>query len=542
VATLLERLWRAPPGSGRIGTARRRADIRLVPICASLLIDLMLVVVCRESALVRPSALRTFAITNLSLLSSDLIITLAVIRPGFRGAEVAEWLCVTIEALATIVWIQMTGTLSSYFLLMAPFLSAIYRLGAGYRIGLWCGACLSTFHFGAFLLERFGVIPAAPFFVAASPLTASSDLGVIVFVSVQLVFQYGFFGANYVDWTLREKDAALRAAREELRRVLAEGHPGALAGRTIAERFLLTDFLGRGGMGDVYKATRSSDSLVVAVKILHYHLSAERVAVTRFRREVEAARRLVGARVPEVLESGVTDDGLHFFAMEWLRGEDLASLLRRRERLSVVEVQKLADELAEVLDVAHAEGIVHRDVKPQNVFLVEADDGGRRLHLLDFGIASLQNADGIGQVTLAGGIVGTPGYLAPEQVAQSFGDVGPATDVFAMGAVLYRALTGKAPFSSLNDRGAMFAALHAIPDPPSCYLPDLRPDVDAVFAIALAKRPTDRYAKASAFAGDLRCANSSGLSENSRARAKALLLREEAAGPTATQQIDDAIV
>ncbi|HEX9102258.1 MAG TPA: serine/threonine-protein kinase, partial [Polyangia bacterium] len=204
---------------------------------------------------------------------------------------------------------------------------------------------------------------------------------------------------------------------------------------------------------------------------------------------------------------------------ELLRGEDLGALLRRRGRISLGELLPIVDRLAEALTAAHALGVVHRDLKPGNVFLVENDAAGP-VRLLDFGISRMAESPSQVALTQTSMVLGTPGYLAPEQVAPRFGDVGPATDLFALGALAFRALTGENAFVANNAAQAAYAALNVQPPPPSQLRPDLPADVDAVIALALAKRLEDRYADAAAFARDLRAASAGALDRDVRTRAR----------------------
>src|SRR5262249_24339778 len=154
------------------------------------------------------------------------------------------------------------------------------------------------------------------------------------------------------------------------------------------------------------------DDVAVALKVLHRHLGYDSQSIARFRREIDLVRRLDVRGVAQVIDSGVTDDGLHFLAMELLSGEDLASLLRRKGRLSLAEALPIVDQLADVLDAAHAAGIVHRDVKPQNVFLATTGTtGAPTVKLLDFGIARLHEAATEPKLTMTWAVLGTPGYL-----------------------------------------------------------------------------------------------------------------------------------
>jgi serine/threonine-protein kinase len=390
-----------------------------------------------------------------------------------------------------------------------------------YGVGLWTFVSSVVFYGSAFVLETLRILPSAPLFTARVAPPWSGGLRLAIDLSIQTSMFWAFAIANFAEWSIAEKETALKEARDELARALEVGHAGQLVGMDLAGTYHLTDSLGRGGMGEVYQATRKPDGLVVAVKVLHYHLGTDPRAVARFRREMEAARRVEGARVPTILDSGATADGLHFIVMELLRGEDFAVLLRRRGRVPVEEVLEVADQLAEILDATHAAGIIHRDVKPSNVFLAREASGKKLVYLLDFGIASLQGPDPRAGVTRTAVAIGTPGFLAPEQIDTRYGQVGPATDVFAMAAVVYRALTGHPAFTPANASGAVYAALHQHPAPPSTLVADLVPEIDVVMQVAFAKDPAARYARASEFAADLRRASRGALLEGLRARARA---------------------
>jgi serine/threonine protein kinase len=207
--------------------------------------------------------------------------------------------------------------------------------------------------------------------------------------------------------------------------------------------------------------------------------------------------------------------------MEYLRGEDLASMLSRRGRLPIEEVLPMVDKIAAALEAAHAVGIVHRDLKPENVFVGEEGDDVR---LLDFGIARLHEGDGL---TFASELLGTPGYLAPEQAVGDSSQIGPHTDVFALGSITYRALTGQSAFPARHTCAAVYEAMHLTPLPPSSLVPGLEEDVDHVIALALAKAREDRYGRPSSFAKGLRLAANAALDATSRDSARKLAVKQE---------------
>jgi serine/threonine-protein kinase len=196
-------------------------------------------------------------------------------------------------------------------------------------------------------------------------------------------------------------------------------------------------------------------------------------------------------------------------------------VLRRRRRLPPDEVARLLARVAAALDACHDANVVHRDLKPSNVMLVDGrlDD----VRLLDFGVGRLvEPGPDDAALTRALAIIGTPGYLAPEQVRPTLGAIGTHTDVFALGAIVYRALTGVAAFPSHDPAAAMDEAVHLHPPPPSRRAADLPPDLDLVLALALAKSPAQRYARAGAFAADFADALAGTLRTEVRERAERL--------------------
>jgi serine/threonine-protein kinase len=219
--------------------------------------------------------------------------------------------------------------------------------------------------------------------------------------------------------------------------------------------------------------------------------------------------------------------------MELLRGEDLGTLLRRRGKLPAAELLPIIDQLAVGLESAHAAGVVHRDLKPQNVFLV-GNGGDVRVKLLDFGVARLIEGS---ELTRSAMLIGSPGYLAPEQAVSELGEVGPRADVFALGTITYRALTGHSAFPARTPAAAVYEAVHVDPPPPSALERSLPRDVDIVIALALAKKPTQRYTTPGELARDLRAAFAGTLSETTRDRADAIDRRRSAPGfaPTLAQ-------
>jgi serine/threonine-protein kinase len=273
----------------------------------------------------------------------------------------------------------------------------------------------------------------------------------------------------------------------------------------------------------------------VAVKVLYAHL-CEPEELERFRREAELAGRLPEGRAARVLDFGRSQEGYHYMAMELLPGEDLGTHLRRVGRLDREALLSLADGLAAALDDAHDSGVIHRDLKPSNVFLVERKGQLPVVTLLDFGLARLITS--ASRLTQTAAVMGTPGYLAPEQAAADFGDTGPHTDVFAFGAILYRAVTGQNAFPSRHPAAAIYEAVHVDPATPSSITPELHSDVDLVLRLALAKRASERYARAGELARDLRLALDGKLADETRARA-ARVARTDPSSPALERTLAD---
>lgn len=267
-------------------------------------------------------------------------------------------------------------------------------------------------------------------------------------------------------------------------------------GATIAGRFRIEARVGAGAMGEVYRASDLQRGRIVAVKVLRPNIPE---GPSRFAREVRALERLDHHGVVAHVSHGAADDRA-FLVMEWLEGEDLRRRLARTQ-LTIAEVVELGRGLAEALEHIHARGAIHRDVKPSNVFL----DGGviGRPKLVDFGLVRMldDGADPANDFQSASGILlGTPGYMAPEQTR---GKAEGAADVFGLGCLLYKCLTGQAPFHAPDVVGTLARVLFDEPARPSELVTDLPPALDALVVAMLTKDPAVRP-KASEVAKALR--------------------------------------
>ena len=313
------------------------------------------------------------------------------------------------------------------------------------------------------------------------------------------------------------REALLAEVRQELDRALKVGGPGRYTEQEVGS-YRLGTLIGRGGMGEVYEAKSVHDGRDAAVKLLHPSTMADPQAVARFVREAEVAARLDSPHLVGVYEVGLTSGEIPFIAMERLRGKDLAHHLRRVRRMSLAQTVSLIRDIGAGLAVAHQAGVVHRDLKPHNLFLAEKD-GAQSWKLLDFGVSKLTARGG---TLTAGHIVGTPGYMAPEQARGE--DVDHRADVYALAAIAYRCLTGHPAFTGKDVPTTLYDVVYKMPTRPS-LLVELPADVDRALAVGLAKDRTERLASSGEFADALAAAAEGKLDGKLRARGDALIAR-----------------
>ena len=262
--------------------------------------------------------------------------------------------------------------------------------------------------------------------------------------------------------------------------------------------YRLLSLLGRGGMGEVWRAHDTEKDREVAIKVLGSWLGADHDYATRFRREAALAAKLTDPHIVPVYDYGQIDDRL-YMTMPLITGEDLGKVLARQGPLEPARALVLVEQVADALDVAHAAGLVHRDVKPSNL-LVTTRRGRDFTYLIDFGIA---HALGGTSLTPTGGAIGTPAYMAPERFQ---GDGDHRGDIYALGCVLHYALTGQPPFPSTNALVLLNAHQNLPPPRPTDLRADLPRAIDAVIAHAMAKDPAHRFSSAGELADATRTA------------------------------------
>jgi serine/threonine protein kinase len=242
-------------------------------------------------------------------------------------------------------------------------------------------------------------------------------------------------------------------------------------------------------MGSVYRARDRVLDRTVAVKLLPAEMASDDQAADRLQREARSAARLNHPHIVSVFDAGVSD-GAPYLVMEYVEGRTLARELQDHGRVSPGRAASVAAGIAEALAAAHAAGVVHRDVKPANVLLVDGDD----VKVADFGIARVTEED---TITHPSAVVGSAPYLSPEQARGEAADV--RSDLYGLGVVLYELLVGRPPFEADSPVGVAFKHLEEDPEPPSSVEPGIPPELDRVVMTALAKDPADRYESAEAF-------------------------------------------
>jgi len=272
---------------------------------------------------------------------------------------------------------------------------------------------------------------------------------------------------------------------------------------TIDGKYRIVRLIGEGGMGAVYEGENTRIHRRVAIKVLHSGVAQSNDAVERFEREAQAAGRIGSEHIVEVLDLGNLPNGDRYMVMEFLEGESLAERIASRGRLDARLTAELAVQLLEGLGAAHEAGIVHRDLKPDNVFLLASRRGKKDfVKIVDFGISKFSAMSGDFSMTRTGVVMGTPYYMSPEQ-AKGDRTVDHRADLYAVGVILYEAVTGKVPFDADTFNELLFKIVLENPPP----IQDKVREVDARFSEivqkAMAKDRDQRYSTAAEFQADL---------------------------------------
>ena len=277
-----------------------------------------------------------------------------------------------------------------------------------------------------------------------------------------------------------------------------------MQGHVLEGKYRVIDLLARGGMGVVYTGIHETTGRKLAVKFIHPEASMNKRAVSRFENEARIAAMVRHRNIRTILDVGSTPDRVHYIVMEYLDGESLGELIKRERDLPVSEALAITNQILDSLKAVHAKKIVHRDLKPDNVFLASETGGTRIVKVLDFGLSRLSSAKETQpmRITRAGTVVGTPMYMAPEQ-ARGQRSIDRRVDLFAVGVILYRLLTGRQPFEARTYNQYLLAVTTQVPEKPSKIRKDLPPALDEIVEKALAKEPDDRFQDALQFSDAL---------------------------------------
>ena len=275
--------------------------------------------------------------------------------------------------------------------------------------------------------------------------------------------------------------------------VALENTGDALLGKTLAGKYRIDARLSEGGMGTVYRGTHVLMDKIVAVKVLRSSLAADQKIVARFSREARAASRISHPHALSVTDFGEAEDGVVFLVMEYLDGKTLKEIIREEGPMGLPRAVEILRQVGGALDAAHTQGVVHRDLKSDNIMLLSSS-GTDYAKVLDFGIAKIKEADGAYDPALTAPdlVIGTPQYMSPEQCSQS-PDIDARSDIYSLGVILYELLVGHVPFTGESPTAIMLKHLQ---EPAPSVLEervDAPQAVARVISRALEKRPEDRY-------------------------------------------------
>lgn len=266
-----------------------------------------------------------------------------------------------------------------------------------------------------------------------------------------------------------------------------------LVGQTLAEKYLIEQLIKRGGMGAVYRGKHVMMDKTVAIKVLRPSLAGDDDVVARFSREAKAASRISHPHAVSVTDFGEAENGVVFLVMEYLDGRTLKEIIKSEGPMPLGRAVEIIRQVCGALDAAHKQGVVHRDLKSDNIMLSQTN-GGDWAKVLDFGIAKIQQPEGVrdNDITAANLVLGTPQYMSPEQCSQT-SPIDARSDVYSLGVIVYEMLAGRVPFTGESPTVIM---MKQVQDPPPSILdarPDLPASVDKLIERALAKQPVDRF-------------------------------------------------
>jgi serine/threonine-protein kinase len=263
-----------------------------------------------------------------------------------------------------------------------------------------------------------------------------------------------------------------------------------LAGALLSSTYRLESLLGRGGMGEVYRATHVRIGKSYAVKLLRPEFNRDKEALARFEREAQTAGGLGHVNILDVVDFNQTEDGIYYIVTELLEGRSLGQAVAESGPLPAPRAIPIFHQICRALSVAHDHDIVHRDLKPENVFLIEAFDTEDFVKVLDFGISKVRKAES--HLTQSGQIIGTPYFMSPEQ-AEGKLDLDHRSDIYSLGAMMYQVMTGRYAFDGETFQQVLLKLITEEPAPPRTHRPDLPPDMERIMVKAMARNPAERF-------------------------------------------------
>lgn len=257
--------------------------------------------------------------------------------------------------------------------------------------------------------------------------------------------------------------------------------------------YKIIELIGRGGMCEVYKAEQTSLKRTVALKVLPSQMGQNKEFKKRFDIEARAISMLQHANIVDIYEYG-EDDDLRYFAMQYIDGKDLGTVIRERDAISLKEILSYTKQICRAVKYAHQKNVIHRDIKPQNILL----DKNKTVRLTDFGIAKIFAER---DVTVTGFSIGTPEYMSPEQAEGK--PLTGQSDIYSIGVVMYELLTGRPPFVGNNPVAVAYKQVHEYPVPPSAYRKDTPKRLQLIIQKALKKDLSERYKSVEGLLKDL---------------------------------------